>query len=91
MRTLFFLISNISLPLNQTHCEIQSLPPIKPLSYALFPSKVAQITGRHVTTARAVKVDLVFPCNETYSPAEWFPIVFAVQNLQSAELLNPHK
>ncbi|KAB8067107.1 hypothetical protein BDV29DRAFT_186739 [Aspergillus leporis] len=41
-----------------------------------------------VTTARAVEVDLVFPRNETYSPAEWFPIVFAVQNPQSAELLN---
>jgi hypothetical protein len=33
-------------------------------------------------------VDLVFPRNETYSPADWFPVVFAVQNPQSAELLN---
>ncbi|GIK06328.1 hypothetical protein Aspvir_001975 [Aspergillus viridinutans] len=41
-----------------------------------------------VSTAHAVEVDLVFPRNETYSPAEWFPIVFAVQNPQSAELLN---
>ncbi|KAH3515028.1 hypothetical protein KXV55_001073 [Aspergillus fumigatus] len=37
---------------------------------------------------RAVEVDLVFPRNETYSPAEWFRIVFAVLDPQSAELLN---
>jgi hypothetical protein len=48
------------------------------------------LLGAIVTTARAVEVDLVFPRNETYSPAEWFPIVFAVQNFnpQSVELLN---
>ncbi|KAH2287766.1 hypothetical protein KXW02_008787 [Aspergillus fumigatus] len=72
-------ISNISLPLSQTHCEIQSLPPIEPLNYALFPSE---------SPLRAVEVDLVFPRNETYSPAEWFRIVFAVLDPQSAELLN---
>lgn len=33
-------------------------------------------------------MDLVFPRNETYSPAGRFPVVFAVQNPQSAELLN---
>lgn len=33
-------------------------------------------------------MDLVFPRNETYSPAEWFRIVFAVLDPQSAELLN---
>ncbi|KAA8642638.1 hypothetical protein EYZ11_004659 [Aspergillus tanneri] len=46
------------------------------------------LLGVIVTTAYAVEVDLVFPRNETYSPADWFPIVFAVQNPQSAELLN---
>lgn len=40
-------ISNISLPLSQTHCEIQSLRPIEPLNYALFPSEVARITEHH--------------------------------------------
>lgn len=36
----------------------------------------------------AVEVDLVFPRNETYSPSFDFPVVFAVQNPQRAELLN---
>lgn len=44
-----------------------------------------------VPTVAAVEVDLVFPRNESYSPpADWFPIVFAVQNTSSAELLNLH-
>lgn len=46
------------------------------------------LLGAIVTTAHAVEVGLVFPRNETYSPADWFPFVFAVQNPQSAELLN---
>ncbi|RHZ62527.1 hypothetical protein CDV55_107110 [Aspergillus turcosus] len=46
------------------------------------------LLGAIVTTAHAVEVDLVFPRNETYSPADWFPIIFAVQDPQSAELLN---
>jgi hypothetical protein len=47
------------------------------------------LLGAIVTTARAVEVDLFFPRNETYSPAESFPVVFAVQNFnQSVELLN---
>ncbi|PWY81536.1 hypothetical protein BO94DRAFT_557985 [Aspergillus sclerotioniger CBS 115572] len=41
-----------------------------------------------VTTADTVEVDLIFPHNESYAPADWFPIVFVVQNTQSAELLN---
>lgn len=39
-------------------------------------------------TVEPVEVDLVFPRNETYSPTDEFPIVFAVQNPQRAELLN---
>ncbi|PYI01818.1 hypothetical protein BO78DRAFT_455453 [Aspergillus sclerotiicarbonarius CBS 121057] len=46
------------------------------------------LLGAILTTVDAVEVDLVFPRNESYSPADWFPIVFAVQNPQSAELLN---
>ncbi|KAI3011153.1 hypothetical protein CBS147346_1354 [Aspergillus niger] len=41
-----------------------------------------------VTSAPAVEVDLVFPRNETYSPTDYFPFVFAVQNTDRAELLN---
>ncbi|KAF9892616.1 hypothetical protein FE257_001018 [Aspergillus nanangensis] len=36
----------------------------------------------------AVEVDLIFPRNDTYSPSYDFPLVFAVQNAQHAELLN---
>ncbi|KAF9894911.1 hypothetical protein FE257_004533 [Aspergillus nanangensis] len=35
-----------------------------------------------------VEVGLIFPRNDTYSPTYDFPIVFAVQNSQHAELLN---
>lgn len=35
-----------------------------------------------------VEVDLIFPRNDTYSPTYDFPVVFAVQNSQHAELLN---
>lgn len=31
-----------------------------------------------------VQVDLLFPLNDTYAPAPWFPIVFAIQNLDAA-------
>ncbi|GKZ27564.1 hypothetical protein AbraIFM66951_009090 [Aspergillus brasiliensis] len=44
--------------------------------------------GAIATTAPAVEVDLVFPRNETYSPTDYFPFVFAVQNTERAELLN---
>lgn len=47
-----------------------------------------------VATAHAathpVEVDLIFPRNDTYSPTYDFPVVFAVQNSQHAELLNIH-
>ncbi|GLA81311.1 hypothetical protein AtubIFM56815_004955 [Aspergillus tubingensis] len=47
------------------------------------------VLGALITTSPAVEVDLVFPRSETsYSPAEWFPFVFAVQNTERAELLN---
>ncbi|GLA39970.1 hypothetical protein AnigIFM63309_007574 [Aspergillus niger] len=47
------------------------------------------VLGIFVTISPAVEVDLVFPRSEaSYSPAEWFPFVFAVQNTKRAELLN---
>ncbi|KAI2896892.1 hypothetical protein CBS76997_4847 [Aspergillus niger] len=47
------------------------------------------VLGVFVTTSPAVEVDLVFPRSDaSYSPAEWFPFVFAVQNTERAELLN---
>ncbi|KAI2940976.1 CAZyme family GH18 [Aspergillus niger] len=47
------------------------------------------VLGFFVTTSPAVEVDLVFPRSDaSYSPAEWFPFVFAVQNTEKAELLN---
>ncbi|KAL3443566.1 hypothetical protein BJX65DRAFT_285044 [Aspergillus insuetus] len=42
-----------------------------------------------VNAISVVEVDLVFPRNETYSPAQVFPIVFAIQNSEKAQLLNP--
>jgi len=38
-------------------------------------------------TSGVVEVDLVFPRNDTYAPAPYFPIVFAVQNPHLASLL----
>ncbi|KAL4811650.1 hypothetical protein BDW67DRAFT_18492 [Aspergillus spinulosporus] len=35
-----------------------------------------------------LEVDLVFPRNETYTPTEWFPVVFAFQNPIRAQYLN---
>ncbi|KAL6232455.1 hypothetical protein BDW75DRAFT_242921 [Aspergillus navahoensis] len=35
-----------------------------------------------------LEVDLTFPHNRTYRPAEWFPIVFAFQNPERAKYLN---
>ncbi|RAH40950.1 uncharacterized protein BO95DRAFT_436258 [Aspergillus brunneoviolaceus CBS 621.78] len=46
------------------------------------------LLGVLVAIAHAVEVGLIFPLNETYSPADWLPIVFAVQSPQDAELLN---
>jgi hypothetical protein len=42
-----------------------------------------------VNAISVVEVDLVFPRNETYAPAQVFPIVFAIQNSDQAQLLNP--
>ncbi|RDW70661.1 uncharacterized protein DSM5745_08172 [Aspergillus mulundensis] len=42
-----------------------------------------------VCAVSVVEVDLVFPRNETYSPTEAFPIVWAIQNSAKAQLLNP--
>ncbi|KAL2829527.1 hypothetical protein BDW59DRAFT_178476 [Aspergillus cavernicola] len=49
---------------------------------------LAASMGAIVHATNVVEVDLVFPRNETYAPTEWFPVVFAVQNVESAELLN---
>ncbi len=37
-------------------------------------------TAQAVTTPRQFEVDIVFPHNETYKPADILPIVFAIQN-----------
>ncbi|KAI9040040.1 uncharacterized protein KD926_008603 [Aspergillus affinis] len=39
--------------------------------------------------SNVLEVDLVFPRNDTYAPADLFPIVFAFQNPERARLLNP--
>ncbi|RAH71375.1 uncharacterized protein BO66DRAFT_437395 [Aspergillus aculeatinus CBS 121060] len=53
-----------------------------------FPARRLGLLGVLVAIAHAVEVGLIFPRNETYSPADWFPIVVAVQSPQDAELLN---
>ncbi|KAL4907339.1 hypothetical protein BDW74DRAFT_176116 [Aspergillus multicolor] len=42
-----------------------------------------------VHAVSVVEVDLVFPRNDTYSPTEAFPVVWAIQNSAKAQLLNP--
>ncbi|KAL3465426.1 hypothetical protein BJX64DRAFT_54424 [Aspergillus heterothallicus] len=42
-----------------------------------------------VGAVSVVEVDLVFPRNDTYAPTKYFPIMFAFQNAEKAELLNP--
>ncbi|PYH37473.1 uncharacterized protein BO87DRAFT_373844 [Aspergillus neoniger CBS 115656] len=52
-------------------------------------SKWLIVLGALITSSPAVEFDLVFPrSNASYSPAESFPFVFAVQNTERAELLN---
>ncbi|KAJ6120995.1 hypothetical protein N7523_005275 [Penicillium sp. IBT 18751x] len=42
-----------------------------------------------INASDILEVDLTFPCNETYAPTKWFPIVFAFQNAERARYLNP--
>ncbi|KAJ0415606.1 hypothetical protein BJY00DRAFT_317660 [Aspergillus carlsbadensis] len=42
-----------------------------------------------VSAVSVVEVDLVFPRNDTYAPTKHFPIMFAFQNSNKAELLSP--
>ncbi|KAL4938843.1 hypothetical protein BDV06DRAFT_200087 [Aspergillus oleicola] len=50
---------------------------------------LAASLGVLVNAVSVVEVDLIFPRNETYSPTEAFPIVWAIQNSAKAQLLNP--
>ncbi|KAJ5987856.1 hypothetical protein N7481_003066 [Penicillium waksmanii] len=50
---------------------------------------LALCIGTIINASDILEVDLVFPRNETYSPTEWFPIVFAFQNAERARYLNP--
>ncbi|KAL5333854.1 hypothetical protein BJX70DRAFT_45343 [Aspergillus crustosus] len=57
-----------------------------------FPQRfwvLAASLGVIANAVSVVEVDLVFPRNETYAPTKDFPIVFAFQNAEKAELLNP--
>ncbi|KAL2820423.1 hypothetical protein BJX63DRAFT_380758 [Aspergillus granulosus] len=49
---------------------------------------LAASMGAIVNAVSVVEVDLVFPRNETYSPTQAYPFVFAVQNSEKAQLLN---
>ncbi|KAL2825511.1 hypothetical protein BDW59DRAFT_179876 [Aspergillus cavernicola] len=51
---------------------------------------LAALLGALASAVSVVEVDLVFPRNETYSPTEAFPVVWAIQNSAKAQLLNPH-
>lgn len=45
--------------------------------------------GTTINAYDILEVDLAFPRNETYAPADRFPIVFAFQNAEHARYLNP--
>ncbi|KAJ5320674.1 hypothetical protein N7508_000957 [Penicillium antarcticum] len=49
---------------------------------------LAACMGKMINASKILEVDLVFPRNETYTPTEWFPVVFAFQNFESARYLN---
>ncbi|KAL5335498.1 hypothetical protein BJX70DRAFT_401491 [Aspergillus crustosus] len=48
-----------------------------------FASTTSDTTGDSI-----LEVDLVFPQNKTYTPTEWFPVVFALQNPTLARYLD---
>ncbi|KAJ5647452.1 hypothetical protein N7490_003824 [Penicillium lividum] len=50
---------------------------------------LAACMGALINASDILEVDLVFPSNETYAPADRFPIVFAFQNPELARYLNP--
>ncbi|KAL4877734.1 hypothetical protein BJY04DRAFT_221707 [Aspergillus karnatakaensis] len=45
-------------------------------------------TSSDTTRDSILEVDLVFPQNKTYTPTEWFPVVFALQNPTLARYLD---
>ncbi|KAJ5219643.1 hypothetical protein N7468_008847 [Penicillium chermesinum] len=45
--------------------------------------------GTIINASNILEVDLIFPRNETYAPAELFPIIFAIQNPERARYLTP--
>jgi hypothetical protein len=49
---------------------------------------LAACMGTIINASNILEVDLVFPRNETYAPAERFPVVFAFQNPERARYLN---
>lgn len=58
---------------------------------ALFLASLLGAVGAGAITFPAtVEVDLVFPRNDTYTPAALIPIVFAIQNAQLAASLDPN-
>ncbi|KAI4706267.1 hypothetical protein J4E89_009001 [Alternaria sp. Ai002NY15] len=56
----------------------------------LFVSLLGAVDAAASETSGVVEVDLVFPRNDTYAPAPYVPIVFAVRNPELATLLGLH-
>ncbi|KAL4959744.1 uncharacterized protein BDV14DRAFT_193548 [Aspergillus stella-maris] len=53
------------------------------MATSTFASTTSDTTGDSI-----LEVDLVFPQNKTYTPTEWFPVVFALQNPTLARYLD---
>lgn len=48
------------------------------LHLAILRAMVASAFSSNTTRDSVLELDLVFPQNKTYTPAEWFPVVFAL-------------
>lgn len=58
------------------------------LHLAILGAMVASALGSTTAGNSVLEVDLVFPQNRTYTPTEWFPVVFALQNPSLAQYLD---
>ncbi|KAI9368305.1 hypothetical protein BJX61DRAFT_230044 [Aspergillus egyptiacus] len=60
------------------------------LHLATLGAVVASAFATTTTTTgnTTLEVDLVFPQNKTYTPTEWFPVIFALQNSSLAQYLD---
>ncbi|KAK3398713.1 hypothetical protein B0T20DRAFT_411848 [Sordaria brevicollis] len=58
-------------------------------TWSLLVSLISFGTVVRAADSGRLQADLLFPRNETYAPAEWMPIVFAIQNTKLAKYLVP--